>query len=169
VLRYACVAEATGETLLAAWYVVHVLCPNCFRPYCALIDIGSATRRGEAMYEVILGPAAERAFKELGTSSGRAMLKTALQTELIDGPNAAYRHEFEIGSDYNKNPYRGLAYSALPLSFGGYTAVYRSMSSEELMRLKVEQGRSVSDCGFYVADILPAESAFSRPKPSGRG
>ena len=53
-------------------------------------------------------------------------------------------------------------YTATPLSFGGYVAVHRPMTKEELERLRQEQGRKVAGRGFHVLDILHPGTAFTR-------
>jgi hypothetical protein len=118
-------------------------------------------------YEVTLGPAAVRA---VAGSRHLRELAAALRTELINGPNAHNQVELEFDHDgnavYSGVP-GGTRYTVLPLSLNGYTAIYRPMSGEELKRLEEEQNRPVADLGFYVVDILPAESAFSRPRLAG--
>lgn len=122
-----------------------------------------------AMYEVTLGPAAIRAILGLW-AGGRNGLAAALRTELMNGPNADKELELKFGSDSNAWAYldpgvpEGVIYTATPLSFNGYTALHRPMTGEELQRLQSEQRRPVATYGFYVLDILPAESAFSRPR-----
>lgn len=122
-------------------------------------------------YEVTLGPAAERAIMR---ARYPRELAAALRTELVDGPNAHNQVEFGFDNDGN-TVYPGVpgrvVYTAVPLSFNAYTAVYRPMAKDELDRLADELGRAVADCGFYVVDILSAESSFSRPRlemPPGR-
>jgi hypothetical protein len=115
-------------------------------------------------YEVTLGPAAERAMTGLGCPRE---LVACLQTELLDGPNA--HNQVEIWFDDEGNAVYpevpgGVRYTALPLSFNGYTALHRPMTKDELVRLENEQDRLVADRGCYVVDILPAEAAFSRPR-----
>ena len=119
-----------------------------------------------AVYEVTFGPAAIRTFQSLG---GRArLLAEALLTELADGPNADKEVELKFDSDGNceflTSPaaHVGDIYTATPLSFDAYTALHRQMDHYELWRLEREQGRPVADRGFYVLDILPPESGFSR-------
>ena len=83
----------------------------------------------------------------------------------MNGPYADREFKFEsdaqVDADPNSNVNR-IIYTATPLSFGGYTAIHRRMTDTELKRLQREQGRSVTDQGLYVVDILPAMSAFSR-------
>jgi hypothetical protein len=115
---------------------------------------------------VILGPAALRAIGGLRWSD-RAELRAALRTELINGPNAAC--EFIMGgSDTQEGRSHGAdrVYTATPLSFRGYTAIHRCMTGGELGRLAAEQGRSAAELGRLVADILSAESAFTRQRPA---
>lgn len=115
-------------------------------------------------YEVTLGPAAVRVLRSLGDS---LELAGSLRVELIDGPNAGKQFEFEFTNGRNAgyaHVRAGVPYTAVPLSFNGYTAVCRPMTGEELRRLREEQARPVAARGIYVLDILPAESAFSRPR-----
>jgi len=121
------------------------------------------------LYEVTLGPAAQ-AVLSLPDPSDRKELADALRTELVNGPNADKELELTAGEIGLTEMGMGMpddtVYRATPLSFGGYTAIHRPMTEEELKRLQGEQGRPVAADGFYVADILLAESAFSRrPRP----
>jgi|ERR1700733_11756318 len=116
-------------------------------------------------YEVALGPAAIRIVLGLPNPVRREVAH-ALGTELVNGPNAsiAANFEYEIRGDPGTAP--GLvSYTATPLSVRGYTAIHRPMTEEEMNRLRKEQHRSTADRGFYVIDILPAESAFTRSVP----
>ena len=119
--------------------------------------------------EITLGPAAIRVLLGFSDQSSRKGLASALRTELVDGPNAdkEIRFDSNITSQVYANPRTpvGMVYTATPLSFEGYTAIHRRMNREELRRLRREQGRSVGSHGFYVVDILPAESAFTRAGP----
>jgi len=95
-------------------------------------------------------------------------LAESLSTELVDGPNAGKEVRFDGNAQVCMGPAApaGVIYTATPLSFDGYTALCRPMTRTELRRLESEQGRRVADRGFYVLDILPAESAFiRRPRP----
>lgn len=108
-----------------------------------------------AGYEVVLGPAAKRAVLSLRIEKDQEGLADALRQELHDGPNADKEYRFDsIGDD-------GRIYTATPLSFDGYTAVHRRMDPAELKRLRRELNHPVSQ-GFYVLDILPAESGVNR-------
>jgi hypothetical protein len=113
------------------------------------------------MYEVTLGPAAIRVVLGL---RDRKELADALRTELVNGPNADKELSFDSDGNAQTDPDMpsGLAYTATPLSFDGYTALHRPMTPAELARLRREQGRPVADRGFYVLDILSAESGFTR-------
>jgi hypothetical protein len=120
-------------------------------------------------YEVILGPAAIRIVLGLRDPDDRKELAYALRTELTGGPNAD--KELRFDSDGNAPDYvvpglpSGHVYTAIPLSFNGYTALYRRLTEGELRRLRREQGRPVSRFGgFYVFDLLSAGSAFGRPR-----
>lgn len=108
-------------------------------------------------YEVTLGPAAKRAVLGLRTESDANGLADALRQELADGPNADKQYEFNVADK---------TYTATPLSFDGYTAVHRPMARGELRRLGREERRRVADRGFYVLDILRAESGYLRRLPS---
>jgi hypothetical protein len=56
----------------------------------------------------------------------------------------------------------GKVYRATPLSFCGYTAIHRMMTSDEVERLRQEDESSTANRGFYVIDLLAPESAFRR-------
>ena len=119
-------------------------------------------------YEVVLGPPAIRTVLGLPDPGERKELADALRTELMNGPNTHNEYTFDSDvraySDRGAGPGRAV-YTATPLSFAGYTAVHRPLTSEELRRLRREQGASTDALGFYVIDILPAESAFTRTVP----
>jgi len=117
-------------------------------------------------YEVALGPAAIRTVRSLLDQDDQDELDYALRAELMDGPNAD--KELRFDSAGNARVYidpgvpSSVVYTATPLSFDAYTAVHRPMTADELTRVSKEQGRQTAGCGFYVVDILPAESAFTR-------
>jgi hypothetical protein len=119
-------------------------------------------------YVVTLGPAAIRALRNLVEPSDRKMLADALRTELFKGPNSDNAVELKhssSGVDLTDPDMPGdAAYSATPLSIGGYIAIHRPMTEEELKRVARQQVRPVEAHGFYVVDILPADSAFSRSR-----
>jgi hypothetical protein len=114
-----------------------------------------------ATYEVTLGPAAIRVVLGL---RDRKELADALQSELVDGPNADKELRFDADGNAQMRPHvpSGLVYTATPLGFDGYTAFHRRMTDAELRRLSQEQDRPVAAIGFYVVDILAAESGFTR-------
>lgn len=115
-------------------------------------------------YEVVLAPAAIRTLLSLPEPGDRKELAAALRTELLDGPNASseFRFDSHVSAYSDHRAGQGkLVYTATPLSFGGYTVVHRQMTTEELKRLREEQGRSTARSGVYVIDILSAESAFT--------
>ena len=115
-------------------------------------------------YEVALAPAAIRLFQRLKNLDQR-QLAEALQTELANGPNNGNEIRFDSYVRGSVDPGAGqddVFYTATPLSYAGYTAVHRPMTEDEIQRLRREQGRTMALQGFYVIDILPAESAFSR-------
>ncbi len=119
-------------------------------------------------YEVVLAPAAIRTVLSLPDPGERKELADALRTELVGGPNA--HNEVRFDSDVRAYPDPGagpgrVIYTATPLSFHGYTVVHRRLTREELKRLRREQGRSTASLGFYVIDILSADSAFGRSAP----
>jgi hypothetical protein len=98
----------------------------------------------------------------------RDEMAAALRTELMNGPNS--RSEYRFDSDVQAWSGRigggdRVVYTATPLSFGGYTAVHRLLSEEDLRRLRTEERPSTAGQGVYVIDILPAESAFNRTLP----
>jgi hypothetical protein len=128
------------------------------------------THNGErCAYEVALGPAAKRIRDGLHDPADWDDLEDALQTELVDGPNA----EKECTFDREGRPFsersadsRDVVYTATPLSFQAYTVVHRALTKDELDRLGEEQGRSSHDCGRYVIDLLAAELMCSH-RPDG--
>jgi len=121
--------------------------------------------RVNGSYEVVLGPAAKRAVLSMRFAKDRDRLADALRVELAGGPNAGKEYEFdpyEGGRDYADRAAPAFAvYTATPLSFDGYIAIHRPMSKEELQRLRREQGYAARR-GFYVLDILPVDSGFTR-------
>lgn len=120
-------------------------------------------------YEVALGPAAIRTIDGLFDPADGDDLEYALQTELVDGPNADKETNFDReGQPFSEDSVGpdDVVYTATPLSFRAYTAVHRALTKDELDRLAEEQGRSTYDCGRYVTDILAAELAFAR-RPGG--
>ena len=115
-------------------------------------------------YEVTLGPAAIRLFQRLRDLDQRK-LADVLQTELANGPNTSkeIRFDSDVRGGVDPGASQGdVFYTATPLSFAGYTAVHRPMTEDEIERLCREQGHSMAARGFYVIDVLPAESAFNR-------
>src|SRR6476646_8339538 len=104
-----------------------------------------------AKYEVVLAPAARRAVLGLRTLQDKDDLADVLRTELDNGPNAQHEFHFQIGNNE--------IYTATPLSFKGWTAVHRRLTSRELDRLEREQDRSVETFGFLVHDFLRPQSA----------
>jgi hypothetical protein len=119
------------------------------------------------VYEVVLGPAAKRFVLSLKDPNDRKELADALRVELAEGPNAAKELRFDsagrakAGADPGAPA--GVVYTAIPISFGGYTSVYRPLTRDELRRLRREQGHTVGRQGFFVFDILSPESAWVRP------
>ena len=108
-----------------------------------------------ATYEVVLGPEAIRAVRDLPYLD-RRKLGRALRSELVDGPNAASEYMFDYGK---------AQYTATPLSFKAYTAIHRPLTGGELARLSQEQGRPAHGRGFYVIEIRSGVSAFTRRLP----
>ena len=114
-----------------------------------------------AKYEVVPGPAAIRTLLSL-SDADRKELADALRTELLDGPNADKEVGYDadlrlcVHSDDRK------VFTGTPLSYGGYVAVHRSMTKEDLRRLRREQGRRVAPSGYHVFDILNPAAAFLR-------
>jgi hypothetical protein len=124
-------------------------------------------------YIVKLAPAAERFVRTLEPCD-RQGLDRALAAELINGPNADKEVRFDADGGppgYADPDLTGDAtwYTATPLSFKAYTAVHRPMTESELGTVAGKNDRTI-DHGFYVFDILPAESAFIRRTggPGGR-
>jgi len=117
-------------------------------------------------YEVVLGPAAIRVVLGMPDAVVRRQLADALQTDLVNGPNAHNEFSFDDASYPDRGAGPGkVVYKATPLSFAGYTAVHRRLTGEELDRLRQEQDRSTARLGVYVFDVLRAESAFIRTVP----
>lgn len=118
-----------------------------------------------ASYAVVLAPAAIR-FVMVLRAEDREELADTLRAELMDGPNAANEIPLRFDSDGIVDPGvpGGVDYTVTPLSFNGYSAVHRPMTSAELRRLRLERGGPVNGPGIYVIDILTAESAFRRPR-----
>jgi hypothetical protein len=115
-------------------------------------------------YEVLLAPASERLMRSL---SDPLQLAGCLRTELADGPNAdvAVTFDYEVQICSAPEVPSEACYTATPLSFEAFTALHRPMTTEELKQMGEEKNRDVADRGFYVLDILPAESAFfMRPR-----
>ncbi len=112
-------------------------------------------------YEVVLAPAAVRTIRGLPSADARE-LAAALAKELENGPNAV--REVRFDSRIWKASRRGgsgdVIYTATPLSYHGHTVIHRPMTSAELERLGEQQARLTARRGFYVIDILPAETAF---------
>lgn len=109
-------------------------------------------------YEVVMGPAAERAV--LGVPyEERKRLAEALRTELLQGPNADKEVWFDAGDDK--------VYKATPLSFGAYVVISRPLADDELARLRREKHRRAA-AGLFVIDILhPAASFTGGPRVVG--
>ena len=118
-------------------------------------------------YEVVLAPAANRVVAGLRRPDREGVTR-ALKAELRDGPNAD--KEFSFGSsiyaDAAPDDTEGSIYTATPLSFGGYTALHRPLTADEIERVAQRPDREQPYDGYYVIDILPAETAFRRwPRP----
>jgi hypothetical protein len=114
---------------------------------------------------VALAPPAIRALDSLPELDDREDLLDALQTELLNGPNAHSEVRFDREGSALSDPGEDkdeIVYTATPLTYRGYTVVHRELTAEELGRLGREQGRPIALRGFYVIDILSAESAFIR-------
>jgi hypothetical protein len=116
------------------------------------------------LYIVVLGPAATRIIQSLNHFDQRE-LKRVLNDELADGPNA----DKEVRFDSHGHAQRGgdrarpgrLYYTATPLSHRAYTAIHRPMSTAELSMATRARRDQATDLGFYVLDILVADSAFT--------
>jgi hypothetical protein len=113
-------------------------------------------------YEVILAAAAKRLVSNL--PDPRALAR-CLETELADGPNSEIEVTFDCEMQVCSPPTvpGGTVYTATPLSFEAYTALHRPLTSDELKQIAEQNDHDVADRGFYVLDILPAESAFFMP------
>jgi len=116
-------------------------------------------------YEVVLGPAAIRTIQSIGNHPDRAELDGALSTELLNGPNTGKELRFDSDIRAYKDSAAssgGVIYTATPLSVSGYTAIHRPLAENEIKQLRGERSSPIADQGFYLIDILPAESAFTR-------
>jgi hypothetical protein len=117
-------------------------------------------------YIISLGPAAGRFFQALEPYDQQG-LDRALAEELIDGPNADKEIRFDADGGFPVYadpdlPGDVIYYTATPLSFKAYTVIHRPMTKDELGRAAERKNDLASNHGFYVLDILPAESAFIR-------
>lgn len=117
-------------------------------------------------YIVKLAPAAERFFRTLKLYDQHG-LDRALADELMDGPNADKEVRFDADGGFPVYvdpdlPGDVTCYTATPLSFKAYTAIHRPMTKDELSRAAEAANNLTPDHGFYVFDILPAESTFIR-------
>jgi hypothetical protein len=118
----------------------------------------------EDAYEVVLAPAAKRLVRSL---EDRQELARCLATELAEGPNSGVEVTFDCEVQVCNAPDvpGDTIYTATPLSFKAYTALHRPLTSDELKQLAENKDSVVAERGFYVLDILPAESAFfMRPR-----
>jgi hypothetical protein len=125
-------------------------------------------------YIVKLAPAVERFFQTLELYDQQG-LDRALANELIDGPNADKEVRFDADGGFPVHgdpdlPGELTCYTATPLSFKAYTAIHRPMTRYELSKAAGGKSDLAIDHGFYVFDILSAESAFVRRTggPGGR-
>jgi hypothetical protein len=106
---------------------------------------------GNSAYEVVLSPAAIGVVIGLPDPCDRKDLAAALRTELMNGPNADKEYKFDSavqGFSGRRGSQGRVVYTATPLSFGGYTALYRRMTREELRRLRREKGPQTGSLGF---------------------
>jgi hypothetical protein len=110
-----------------------------------------------AKYEISMGPAAIRSVLSLPYAD-RKGLADALRTELLDGPNASREVAFDVDSRLGGKR----VYTAVPLTFDAYVAIFRPMDRTELRRLGKEQQRRVAAKGFFVLDLLEPGAAFGR-------
>lgn len=125
-------------------------------------------------YIVRLAPAAERFIRALEPYDQQG-LDRALADELIDGPNADKEVRFDANGAFLAYvdpdlPGKLTCYTATLLSFKAYTAIHRPMTKDELGIAAAGTSDLAIDHGFYVFDILSAESAFVRRTggPGGR-
>src|SRR4051812_43348222 len=105
-------------------------------------------------YEIALGPAAQLFIVTLGSADERRGIAEALRTELENSPN----HR-TIGT------YDGIRCVHQVLETG-HTAVFNSMSHDELDRFGREQHRAAARTGYYVYDILDPGSAIQPVRPT---
>jgi hypothetical protein len=115
------------------------------------------------VYAVALGPAALRVIRGL-PGDGRQGLSDALRRELDDGPHTAIEVRFDSTMWNDGGPVDAEeVYTATPLSFCGYTAIHRLMTSTEIERLgQRNESSAAGRRGFYVIDLIAPESAFRR-------
>jgi hypothetical protein len=100
-----------------------------------------------ATYEVLLGPEALRAVRDLPDQQ-RVMLAAALREELgAAGPNSASEYRFDHGNSQ---------YLATPLSFNALVAIHRLLTEGELAQLSRQMGRRVAPRGFWVIRFCSA-------------
>jgi hypothetical protein len=124
---------------------------------------GARQAGGDVVYEVTLGPAAQRFVLGMKNPNDRKELADALREELGGGPNELrFDSAGRASAGDDPGAPAGEQYRAVPLTFGGYTAVYRSLTRDELRQLRREQGRPVAKEGFFLFDILSPESAWIR-------
>ncbi|GEM_PF-4614293 len=122
------------------------------------------------LYIVRLAPAAQRIIRTLEPYD-QQRLNRVLAEELADGPNADKEIRFDSDGGVQVfadpgGPDGPVCYTATPLSYKAYTAIHRRMTEDELRRVSQQDGDPAADLGFYVFDILAAESAFTR-RPGG--
>jgi hypothetical protein len=113
----------------------------------------------EVTHEVILGPEALRAVRDLPDQQ-RLMLAAALRKELgVAGPNSARAFEFDHGNSQ---------YLATPLSFNALVAIHRPLTEEELAQLARQEGRLTAARGFWIikfCSAVPTLAALWRESP----
>jgi hypothetical protein len=105
---------------------------------------------------------AERVVLGIRDQGDRKELADALRVELLGGPNAAAEITFDMHRNYRRGPGTGRPgeYTATPLSVGGYVAIHRPMTGDELRRLRHERGARVMERGYAVLDLIQLETAY---------
>jgi hypothetical protein len=99
-------------------------------------------------YDTIPVSAAMRALVQMDAGE-RDEVSDCLVHELERPPDNA---EIEVN-------FRGRAYTAKILSCG-YVVIFRAADERELRRAAVNEGRSASDNGYVIFDLLPPEAGF---------
>jgi hypothetical protein len=116
-------------------------------------------------YLMKLTPTAQEILRNLEPDDQRE-IDRVLRRELMYGPNSDKESRFDGDGNFGayaepNSPDSGFRYTATLLSYKAYTAIHRPMTKDELRREAQAAGQATAH-GFYVFDILPADSAFER-------